>query len=648
MGSSTGSAPNQSAGYQGSSSSSGTYNTGNFRRGNLYRNADDKIIGGVCSGLANYLGIDPVIMRIIFVLLFGALFWVYILLWIIVPSQSLSSNITKRLYRNPDDKVIAGVAGGLAVYFNIATWIPRLIFALPLILGIVGSGFNAFFWDWDFMMGPRIISGGLGSTLFVVYLVLWIAVPYATTAAEKLEMKGERIDLNSIRDTVKGDLESFKTRAQNWGAEVKQTAQQFSAHGKSFAEEAGPVARKAGAGLGNVIGILFKAFFLFIAAIIAISLFAALLGILFSGMAIFPIKDFFLEGFWQNTLAWSSLILFMGVPIIALITWLVRRIMGVKSTNNYLGYTFGGLWVIGLFSFIFLAGLMARNFKNRAGVEDTVSINQPSKDKLYVEAVGNNIRYYGDDWFGIEWDEDAPFYGISRDSLMLKTVRVNVVKSNDSNYHVYTIRFSRSNTNNKARELAEHITFPIKQQDSVLQLPKGFVITADDKFRNQQVLVVVEVPIGKKVEIDRSVEDFDWFNVNVNRRRGFNVSWDNNWDDSYSWDNNVEYIMTRDGLKRTNEKTEKEIKEGKFKMESDGVIIEGEIKDGEKKYEYKGPDKNQPEKKDTIKVKAEATVMNEEETDNSSRLLPSVKAIPSLPATDLDASPLVILTSLLR
>ncbi len=646
----------QSAGYQGSSSSTGTgstftggtYNTGNFRRGNLYRNADDQIIGGVCSGLANYLGIDPVIMRIIFVLLFGALFWVYILLWIIVPSQSLSSNITKRLYRNPDDKVIAGVAGGLAVYFNIASWIPRLIFALPLILGIVGSGFNAFFWDWDFMIGPRIISGGLGSTLFVVYLVLWIAVPYATTAAEKLEMKGERIDLNSIRDTVKGDLESFKTRAQNWGAEVKQTAQQFSAHGKAFAEEAAPVARRAGSGLGYVIGMLFKIFFFVIAAIIAISLFFGLLGILFSGMAIYPIKDFFLEGFWQNTLAWSSIILFMGVPLIALITWLVRRIMGVKSTNNFLGYTFGGLWVIGLFSFIFLAGLMARNFKNRAGVESTVNITQPSIDKLYIEAVGNNVRYYGDDWFGVEWDEDAPFYGINRDSLMLKTARVNVVKSNDSNYHVYTIKFSRSNTNNKARELAEHINFPINQQDSILQLPRGFVITADDKFRNQQVLIVVEVPIGKKIELDRSVEDFEWFSLNMNRRRGFNVSWDNNWDDSYSWDNNIEYIMTREGLKRINEKTEKELKEGRFKIEGDGVTIEGEIRDSGDKYEYKGPDKKQPVKKDTTKVKAEVSVVHNEGDDMDGNFLPALKSIPSLPHTELDASPMLILTSLLR
>ena len=99
------------------SQSTQTGNTNaNFGRGRLYRNADDKILGGVCSGLANYMGIDPVVMRIIFVVLFGALFWVYIVLWLIVPLQSIQSNITKRLFRSTDDKVIAGVCGGLAAY----------------------------------------------------------------------------------------------------------------------------------------------------------------------------------------------------------------------------------------------------------------------------------------------------------------------------------------------------------------------------------------------------------------------------------------------------------------------------------------------------------------------------------------------------
>jgi phage shock protein PspC (stress-responsive transcriptional regulator) len=641
-----------------------TSSGGRYGRGRFSRNADDKIIGGVCSGLANYLGIDPVIMRVIFVLLFGALLWIYLLLWVIVPSQSLSSNITKRLYRNPDDKVVAGVCGGLAAYFDIQTWIPRLIFALPLIIGIVGGSFNAFFWDWDYSFGPRFISGSLGSTLSILYLVLWIAVPYAGSAAEKLEMKGEKIDLNSIRDTVKGDLENFKSKAQNWGAEIKESAQQFSnrskgfsseagEHVRSFANEAAPIARRAGSGLGHVIGILFKAFFLFIASIIALAFLGALIGILFGGMAVFPVKDFFLEGFWQNALAWSSLILFLGVPSIALITWLIRRIMGVRSTNNYLGYTFSGLWIIGLFSVIFLAGLFARNFKNRAGVESQVNLVQPAGDKLYVESVGSNVHYYeDDDFFGMDFNDGAPFYGINHDSLMLKTVRVNVVKSKDSSFHVYTMRFSRSNTNAKAKELAENINFPIVQQDSVLQLQKGFAITRNDKFRNQQVLVVVEVPVGKKIELDRSLDDFEWFTINTNRRRGFNVSWDNNWDDSYSWENNVEYLMTREGLQKTGEMKEKELKEGKFKFKIDdkGVIIEGEgeLKDKSKDYQYKGPDKKGSTDTIIIKSKTSFSTPNEDEEEENNEEENSTVLGKIRKVNEADASPLMILSSILQ
>jgi len=56
----------------------------------LYRSASDKMIGGVCGGLAEYFDIDPVITRLIFVLLlfnFGASLFVYILMWIIVPQR---------------------------------------------------------------------------------------------------------------------------------------------------------------------------------------------------------------------------------------------------------------------------------------------------------------------------------------------------------------------------------------------------------------------------------------------------------------------------------------------------------------------------------------------------------------------------------
>ena len=205
----------------------------------LVRNADDKIIAGVCSGLANYFRIDPVIMRIIFVVLLftgGSGLLVYLILWVAVPSQSIQSNITKRLYRSADDKVIAGVCGGLAAYLNINTWVPRLIFALPFILGLLSGPFHWWWDDFTFTFIPRVVSGSLGSTLFISYIVLWIAVPVAVTAAEKLEMRGERVDLNSIRDTVKEDLESFRSKAQNWGNEVKETAQQFGNQARQYAK----------------------------------------------------------------------------------------------------------------------------------------------------------------------------------------------------------------------------------------------------------------------------------------------------------------------------------------------------------------------------------------------------------------------------
>ncbi|HTL07720.1 MAG TPA: PspC domain-containing protein [Chitinophagaceae bacterium] len=596
-------------------------NYANVGRGRLYRNADDKIIGGVCSGLANYMGIDPVILRVIFVILFGALFWIYILLWIIVPSQSLQTNITKRLYRNADDRVIAGVCGGLSSYFNIDSWIPRLVFALPLIIGLISGTMNAIWWNWDFGFAPRVITGSLGSTLFITYIILWIAVPFASTASEKLEMRGERVDLNSIRDTVKEDLENFKTRTEKWGQEVKQTAQDFGnrassfgqtagTHAKQFASEAAPLARRAGSGLGHVIGLLFKVFFMFVAGIIAITLLGVLIALLFGGMAAFPLKNFILEGPGQNLLAWATLLLFLGVPLVGLITWLVRRIMGVRSKNHYLGYTFGGLWVVGIFCFVFLIGSFARNFKVRMPLEDKIAVNTPANDKLYVDVTPAHLEYYHGDWFGFRFSDEMPVYGVNMDTLMLNTVRIKLAKSKDSSYHVTRVRLSQGNTRDIAVRNAERIQFAIEQRDSVLYLPEGFPVSASDKFRGQQVLIIIQVPVGKRIELSDALTHYDWFSINVNNRRGWNVNFDDYSDESYNWDANTEYIMTPEGNRKVSELDPEELKNGRFKI----IIDEKNEKiKSENDFENKG-DKNHYRYKqleDSIKEKAKEQLREE-------------------------------------
>lgn len=555
------------------SSSYTTENTGQYSgsqdethkgKGRLYRNGDDKIVGGVCSGLANYINIDPVIMRILFVVFIGALFWVYILLWIIVPSKSIQSNITKRLYRNPEKKVFGGVAGGLAAYFNIDAWIPRLIFASPLLLAfITGTIGSINWWGWGSNFFPGIFfSGSLVSTMFVTYLILWIAVPMATTASEKLEMRGEKIDLNSIRDTVQEDLGSMKGRAEKFSGEVRKSAAEFNDKAremgseagekmKSFAAEAGPVVRRAGSGLGNVIGILFKALFLFIAGIVAIVLFALLISVLFGSFAVYPFKDFFLDGFTENLLLWVSVLLVIGLPVIAIITWIIRRIVGVRSKNNYIGYVFGTLWIIGFIAMIALMGMVGKDFRVRVPVEQEVTLSTPIADKIHVGVYNYSNKYYNAEWFGI--DDDIPVL-LYQDSMLLNNVRLNIQKSRDSSYRVYKVVSSRGPTSNEAGSNAEKIIFDIHQHNNIISLPSGFPISKEEKFRNQQVMVVVEVPVGGKIEVDRAVNDYSWFNINTNRR-GWRFD-DDDWDNfSYRWRTGVEYIMTTSGLERSGSST---------------------------------------------------------------------------------------------
>jgi phage shock protein PspC (stress-responsive transcriptional regulator) len=540
-------------------------------RGRLYRNEDDKILGGVCSGLSNYLGIDPVIIRIIFVFLFAPLIWVYILLWIIVPSKSMASNITKRLFRSADDRVVGGVAGGLAAYFNIQVWIPRLIFALPFVLGLASGIFHMAFWDWDWDFGPRFISGSLGGTLIFSYIILWIVVPVATTASEKLEMRGERVDLNSIASTIKEDLEGFKGRAEKMGKDFKENAQKFGeelkttaqAKSQAFAYEMGQRRRGGGYGLGHAIGVLFKAFFLFIAGIVAISLFIALIALMFGGMAVMPFKNFIFTGVTQNMLAWVSLVLIMGIPILALITWLIRRIMGARSRNHYLGYIFAGLWVIGIVSFIFLVSSFANNFRAKDFVEENVEITQPKSGKLYVDEMnGMSLRHFYSHRWGMNWDNDWPLYGENFDSLLLNTVKIKIVQSKDTAFHVHRIKLSRGYTAAQARELASQVKFELTQQDSILLLPKGFGVSQHQKFRNQQVLLIVEVPVGKRIEMSNDINNYSWFNFHVRGPNGIGYINDDDefddWSDSYSWRPGVEYIMRKDGLKRTDNRRDDE------------------------------------------------------------------------------------------
>ncbi|HRD44805.1 MAG TPA: PspC domain-containing protein, partial [Ferruginibacter sp.] len=190
------------------------------------RDENDKVLGGVCSGLGNYFGIDSVILRIIFVIMFfsGIGFLAYIILWAVVPSSAVSEigSYRKKLYRDTDNKLIAGVCSGLSKYFGVPIWIPRLLFLIPFLS-------FAFKWGhWGGLSFPDFLSFSFSPGSFLVYIILWLVLPEATTTAEKLEMKGEKVDMNSIKNSVVEEMKGVKERAEKLSKEAAGIAREKS------------------------------------------------------------------------------------------------------------------------------------------------------------------------------------------------------------------------------------------------------------------------------------------------------------------------------------------------------------------------------------------------------------------------------------
>ena len=516
--------------------SSNTYaGTGTHKR--LFRDENDKVIGGVCSGLANYFGIDVVVVRIIFVVLavsFGFGLIPYLILWIAVPSTATTviGSVRKKLYRDTENKYVAGVCSGIANYFGINAWIPRVLFLLPF-LGFVSK------WNhWNNFDFPSIIRFGFSPGALIIYIILWLVIPEANSTAEKLEMKGEKVDMNSIKNSVMEEMKGVQQRAEKFGQEAKTFAQDRS---KTFGSEVTSVARRGSRSFGDIIAFLFKIFAYFILGCIGFAVVVALFAFGIAAIGLFPLKDFVLTEGWQNVFAWGTLIFFIATPIIGIITWIIRRLAKIKTNRRAMRWSFAALWFIGLLCFIALLSSVARDFKSSGSlIDQEVALTNPSVNKLEITSNSPDRKYHRNRWFKME-----PFSSVDDDTAFVSNVTVHIVKSVNDSFRVTMMKMANGRNKRSADTLAALINFNAIQNDSVLVIDKGVPITRTDKFRNQRIVLTVYVPVGKQIRVDRSV---GW-GENVR----FSGPWNDDWDVDYEgleegWDQGVEYIMKNDGL----------------------------------------------------------------------------------------------------
>ncbi len=596
-------------------------------RSKLYRDGNDKMLGGVCSGVAAFFNIDTVLVRVIFaVLLFGAGigFLLYIILWIVVPeSKNVQPSMQKRLFRDTDDKMFGGVSSGLSKYFGIDIWIPRLIFAAPFVFAVLKSVSSIAY--HNVFNDNRFWSFGFGGTTTVIYFLLWWIIPEAKTTQEKMAMKGEKLDLESIKNNVQDGIRSFTEKANTWSKEVTNKSTQF-ANNINQNVKTNSMFKDTSSKIGQGFGLLIKGFLLFIGGIIAFSLLMAFIGMVIGGAGFWPLKNFILESGSQTTYFWGSLLLLI-VPGIMFLTWIARRIFKLKNNIRPVKIILGSLFFIGVISAMLLAGSLVRSFQfnNNAKPDNEISITQPT-DKLMVTVNEPEVTYSGElPWVHI--DDDG--FDITKDTLKYANIKIRIEKSRDSAYHTLVKKYSNGSSTSDAEERAQKANFKITQIGNTLDLGSHIDISKYEKFRGQQILVTIQVPVGRKIQFDETVDKLHPFNVRVsesweNGRRKYRKRQRIYYEDAeFNYNINEPYKMNEDGklelvnkpkeeINNNNDKDEqieerkKEIEELKKQKILDSLDMEKEKIERKKEKAEQGPTtfNNTGNANDLISIKA--------------------------------------------
>jgi phage shock protein PspC (stress-responsive transcriptional regulator) len=378
--------------------------------------------------------------------------------------SSTGERVKKKLYRDPDDKVIAGVLSGLAHYLGVETWVTRVIFIV-------------------LMFSDMFIS--LTSISVISYIVLWIILPKADTASQKYEMFGQA-----------GDFETIKKNANLAASEMK------------------GVARDASGTLTRFFQILFKIILIFIGVMListGIGLIIGSVALLISATTEIPVQFFgyFVDYPWQE---WTTkLIAFLLITIPAILCILIgfRLISDRFKINKTFVFSSFALWLLSMIAGAVLFGMLMKNFtrdiefaeKNAYTVtSDTITI---AFDQ-YKDFKQRNIKWSFSDEFGLVEFDGKLHKQISDD------IEVKVSPNDQVIVEVYY--YSKGSSMENARNNADKIQYKYKMNaqgelvlDNYLSLPKG------SKFRKQNVSVVVYIPKGKTLHTKNvdGVEAYD-------------------------------------------------------------------------------------------------------------------------------------------
>lgn len=387
-----------------------------------------------------------------------------------------TNRVTKKLYRDKDKGSIAGVCTGLGHYFGIeAVWI-KILF---LVLATTSFG-------------------------IIAYIILWIVMPVAITTSEKLEMTGEPITISNIEKKVREEYETVSEKLKNANYD-KMGNQVKTGFGKFVSE------------IGDVSLSIFKIFAKILGVIIIMSSLAILI-ILFIGVFTigstafieFPWQDFVNAGNFSDYPIWAfGLLMFLavGIPFFFLLLLGFKLLSpSVKSIGNIAKYTLIALWSIAIGLLISLGIKQASEFAEEGRIVQKQSITIKPTDTLLIKFKHNN--YFAKDVY--EYNN----FMITEDSTDNKViysnqVRLKILKTDEKVPYLQIEKQARGKSLSEARKTADKIKYDFKIVGNQLILDNYLITDFKNKYRDQEVQLILYLPEGTFFKPDNSVKEYD-------------------------------------------------------------------------------------------------------------------------------------------
>lgn len=391
----------------------------------------------------------------------------------------------KRLFRDADDRVVGGVASGLAAYFDVDPVVVRLVWAASIFLG------------------------GLGAWL---YVIMWVVVPPARTTADRLRMRGEKVNWKNIQKTVEEELQGVADRVDRFARGEKLGKSQGARVAGEIVQTTGQVLVYLLKFIAKVVGSVFIAVSIAVGVALTVALFGR--GITVDNVVIEPEQlDSFLGVFAPEGLSSTYIMVLAGMlllgPVVGLFTLGARILFNIPWRHTGLraaSWTATGISVVAVVVASFWGVRAAHEFEEESIISTQEILPagvQNWKVVAHFEPVADQESH-----FRFDDEESDGEWIFTKDRLYTNLVAFTVSAAPSERAYVVVERMAHGASGRIARERAQKIEYDLEiRPDGTLDLDAMVSVARSDKFRGQHVWITLHLPVGHRVFLDPSTMD---------------------------------------------------------------------------------------------------------------------------------------------